>query len=198
MQIPNPILTREAWPLLTLAMAVATWMSYQEEWGWSVPLWLAVVWLIRLFRDPPRIVPQGAKAVLAPVDGRIVVIEPAQDPYLNRQSLKISVFMTIFNRHTNRSPVDGSVLQRWYKQSRNALHIRTQDNQDVTCVQIAGQMIQRVLCYVEKGKQLARGECYGFIRFGSRVDLYLPPETRVKVTLGDKVSASSTILAELP
>jgi phosphatidylserine decarboxylase len=109
--------------------------------------------------------------------------------------------------------VDGEVRRRWYnpgkfvnadldkastENERNALHIRAMTGQDVTCVQVAGLIARRILCYVEAGAQLVRGQRYGFIRFGSRVDLYLPTDVRVKVTIGDKVRATSTILAELP
>jgi phosphatidylserine decarboxylase len=121
--------------------------------------------------------------------------------------------MNVFNVHSNRSPVDGDVQQRWYnpgafvnaaldkastENERNALWIKTRDGQDVTCVQVAGLIARRILCYVDAGAKLARGERYGFIRFGSRVDLYLPPGTRAMVTVGDKVSATATVLAELP
>ena len=135
------------------------------------------------------------------------------DPWLDRNALKISVFMNVFNVHSNRSPVDGEVRARWYnpgsfvnadldkastENERNALHIRTAAGQDVTCVQVAGLIARRILCYVEAGATLARGQRYGFIRFGSRVDLYLPADVRVRVTIGDKVRATSTILAVLP
>jgi phosphatidylserine decarboxylase len=81
---------------------------------------------------------------------------------------------------------------------RNALHIRTAGGADVTCVQVAGLIARRILCYVEPGAALKKGQRYGFIRFGSRVDIYLPTDVRVKVAIGDKVQATSTILAELP
>ncbi|MEK7737964.1 MAG: phosphatidylserine decarboxylase, partial [Pseudomonadota bacterium] len=112
----------------------------------------------------------------------------------------------------NRSPVDGEVKQRWYhpgkfvnadldkastENERNALWLRTATGHEVTCVQVAGLIARRILCYVDAGDTLKRGQRYGFIRFGSRVDLYLPPESRIKVTIGDKVYASATILAEL-
>jgi phosphatidylserine decarboxylase len=109
--------------------------------------------------------------------------------------------------------VDGEVQRRWYnpgkfvnadldkastENERNALHIRSTTGHDVTCVQVAGLIARRILCYVEAGAKLARGQRYGFIRFGSRVDLYLPTDVRVRVAIGDKVRATSTILAELP
>jgi phosphatidylserine decarboxylase len=120
--------------------------------------------------------------------------------------------MNVFNVHSNRSPVDGEVREAWYnagsflnaaldkasvENERNALWLRADAGQDVTCVQIAGLIARRILCYVKAGDRLKRGERFGFIRFGSRVDLYLPGEARVKVELGQKVYAGSTIVAEL-
>jgi phosphatidylserine decarboxylase len=151
--------------------------------------------------------------VLAPADGRVVVVAKARDPYLDRDALKISVFMNVFNVHSNRSPVDGKVVNRWYypgsffnaaldkaslENERNALHIRTSAGDDVTCVQIAGLVARRILCYVDPGAELARGQRYGFIRFGSRVDVYLDPAAKPRVAVGDVASAAVTVLAELP
>ena len=167
---------------------------------------------MQFFRDPARVVPQKANAVLSPADGRIVVVEKAQDPYAGREALKISVFMNVFNVHSNRAPVDGAIQTVQYfpgkfinadldkasvENERNAMTITASNGQLVTCVQIAGLITRRILCYVKAGDSLTRGQRYGFIRFGSRVDLYLPLTATPKVTVGDKVSATETILAEL-
>lgn len=209
---PHPLIAREGWPFIGLALLATLLVEYFCGFGWSLPLWLLSLFCIQFFRDPARPIPAGAKDVLSPADGRIVAIEPVRDPYLDRDALKVSVFMNVFNVHSNRSPLDALVKQRWYnpgafvnaalakasvENERCALWLQTADGQDVTCVQVAGLVARRILCYVEAGAALARGQRYGFIRFGSRVDLYLPPGTRVKVTIGDKVSASSTVLAEL-
>lgn len=210
---PHPILAREGWPYCAFVLLVALAVSVWVGWLWALPLWLVLVFVLQFFRDPPRAVAGDTRAVLAPADGRIVAVSRAQDPYLNRPSLKVSVFMNVFNVHSNRSPVDGEVKQVWYhagsflnaaldkasmENERNALWMRTQHGADVTCVQIAGLIARRILCYVNAGATLQRGERFGFIRFGSRVDVYLPPDARVKVELGQKVYASSTLLAELP
>jgi phosphatidylserine decarboxylase len=209
---PHPIIAREGWPFLGGSVALALLVSFTTCWTWAIPFWVIAIFVLQFFRDPPREVPGDAKSVLSPADGRIVAIQPVRDPWLDRDALKISVFMNVFNVHSNRSPVDGEVKQRWYnpgkfvnadldkastENERNALHIRTAAGQDITCVQVAGLIARRILCYVEAGAQLVRGQRYGFIRFGSRVDLYLPTDVRVKVTIGDKVRATSTILAEL-
>jgi phosphatidylserine decarboxylase len=210
---PHPIIAREGWPFLGGAVAAAAFVHAVAGFGWALPLWIIALFVLQFFRDPPREVPGDAKSVLSPADGRIVAIEPVRDPWLERDALKVSVFMNVFNVHSNRSPVDGEVRQRWYhpgkfvnadldkastENERNALHIRTQGGHDITCVQVAGLIARRILCYVEAGTRLARGQRYGFIRFGSRVDLYLPTDVRVKVAIGDRVGATSTILAELP
>jgi phosphatidylserine decarboxylase len=212
-QYPHPIIAREGWPFLGISFGLALMVAVAGGLLWSWPLWLVFIFVLQFFRDPARPVPGDARSVLSPADGRIVAIEPTRDPWLDRDTLKISVFMNVFNVHSNRSPVDGEVRQRWYhrgafvnaalakasvENERNALHIRSTTGHDVTCVQVAGLVARRILCYVAEGAQLARGQRYGFIRFGSRVDLYLPVDVRVKVTIGDKVRATSTILAELP
>lgn len=211
---PHPIIAREGWPFLGGSVVLALLVTFGGGGlAWSIPFWLIALFVLQFFRDPPRAVPGDAKSVLSPADGRIVVIEPTQDPWLNRETLKISVFMNVFNVHSNRSPVDCEVVGRWYhpgkfvnadldkastENERNALHLRTAGGADITCVQVAGLIARRILCYVEPGIRLARGERYGFIRFGSRVDLYLPKSVRVKVAVGEKVRATTTILAELP
>ena len=209
---PHPIVAREGWPFLALSVAVAAVATYFFGW-WSLPLWIVALFILQFFRDPPREIPAGEGLVLCPADGRVLLVGEARDPFLNRDALKISVFMNVFDVHSNRSPVDALVQTVTYSagtfvnaaldkassdNERNALHLRTPSGTDVTCVQIAGLIARRILCYVKAGDRLARGERYGFIRFGSRVDVYLPPGSRPRVAIGDKVKASCTVLAELP
>ncbi|MDD5298646.1 MAG: phosphatidylserine decarboxylase [Rhodocyclaceae bacterium] len=213
MNYPHPIIAREGWPFLTISVAAALLVTWLFGWSMAAALWIIALFVLQFFRDPARPIPGNAKSVLSPADGRIVAVEKVRDTWLNRDALKVSVFMNVFNVHSNRSPVDGTVTQRWYnpgkfvnadldkastENERNALHIKASANgADVTCVQVAGLIARRILCYVEAGTPLTRGQRYGFIRFGSRVDVYLPLDSRVLVTIGEKVSASSTVLAEL-
>jgi phosphatidylserine decarboxylase len=208
---PYPIVAREGWPFVvasTAAALIATWFA---GW-WSLPLWLVAAFIVQFFRDPPRNAPGDARTVVAPADGRVIAVEHAMDPYLERPAVKVSVFMNVFNVHSNRSPVDGEVKKAWYsagsffnasfdkastENERNALWLRADAGADVTCVQIAGLVARRILCYVKAGDRLRRGDRFGFIRFGSRVDVYLPPASRVRVELGQAVAAASTVLAEL-
>jgi len=209
---PHPLIAREGWPFIAAGVAAALLAGGLAGWWWSVPLWLAVAFVVQFFRDPPRDIPGGERTVVSPADGRIVAVEKAEDPYLKRPATKVSVFMNVFNVHSNRSPVDGEVKQSWYdrgafvnaaldkasvENERSALWLKSDAGADVTCVQIAGLIARRILCYAKAGDRLRRGDRFGFIRFGSRVDVYLPGEARVKVALGEKVRAASTVLAEL-
>jgi len=210
---PHPIIAREGWPFIAIALIVAAGVHAYAGFGLALPLWLVVLFVVQFFRDPPREIPRDAKAVLAPADGRIVSVEKARDPYLERDSLKISVFMNVFNAHSNRSPVDGAVEKTWYfpgkffnadlskasaENERAVIYLRTPEGHDVTCVQVAGLIARRILCYAREGQSLARGERFGFIRFGSRVDVYLPPAATPRVSVGDKVYATETVLAIMP
>ena len=213
MSYPHPIIAREGWPYVGASLAAALLVHIWAGFWWALPLWLLALFVLQFFRDPPRTPPSDPKAVLSPADGRIVVVERAHDPYLDRPALKISVFMNVFNAHSNRSPVDGEVRETWYhsgrffnaslakssvENERAGLWLHTANGSDVTCVQVAGLIARRILNYARKGQQLARGERFGFIRFGSRVDLYLPLEALPKASVGDKVYATLSTLAVLP
>lgn len=208
---PHPIIAREGWPFLAISLALAVastvWCAL-----WSIPLWIIFVFVLQFFRDPAREIPQQEGIVLSPADGRVIKVERTQDPYGQREAILVSVFMNVFNVHSNRSPVDGTVQKVQYfpgkfvnadldkastDNERNAVVLTTNDGQTVTFVQVAGLIARRILCYIKVGDVLTRGQRYGFIRFGSRVDVYLPLTATVKVAIGDKVSATTTILAKL-
>ena len=185
-----------------------TWWSP----AWSILFWIIAIFVLQFFRDPARSGSTEPRAVISPADGRIVVVQETEDPYAKRKALKISVFMNVFNVHSNRSPVDGEVLMTQYfpgkffnaaldkaslENERNAMVLRTPAGHTVTAVQVAGLVAKRILCYTKQGESLYRGQRYGFIRFGSRVDVYLPLGSRPRVAIGDKVSATTTVLADL-
>ena len=210
---PHPIIAKEGWPFVAALLVASILVNWWAGFGWALPLWLATLFVLQFFRDPPRVVPPDPKAVLSPADGRIVAVERAEDPYLNREAVKFSVFMNVFNVHSNRSPVDGEIKDVWYfpgkfinaelakastENERSVLWIKTPAGADVTCVQVAGLIARRILCYVRAGQRLARGERFGFIRFGSRVDVYLPLGAAPRASVGDKVYATESVLALLP
>jgi phosphatidylserine decarboxylase len=209
---PHPVIAREGWPFLAASVVMALAVGFFAGWGWSIPIWLWTIFVLQFFRDPARNAPGAERTVVCPADGRIVAVERARDPYLDRDSTKVSVFMNVFNVHSNRSPVDGDVKQVRYnagkflnadldkaslENERNALWLRTAAGADITTVQVAGLSARRILRYVKAGDRLQKGQRFGFIRFGSRVDVYLPLGANVNVELGQKVYASETVVAEL-
>ncbi len=209
---PHPIIAKEGWLYLVVIGVLAFIVHRIGGLLWSWPLWLFFVFTLQFFRDPQRIVPLGKDLVISPADGRIVVVEKAHDPYANREALKISVFMNVFNVHSNRCAVSGLIKQVTYfpgkffnasidkastENERNAVVIDA-NGKIVTLVQIAGLVARRILCYIHVNDRVKRGERYGFIRFGSRVDVYLPLEAEPLVSVGEKVFATNTALARLP
>jgi phosphatidylserine decarboxylase len=212
MMYPHPIIAKEGWPYLALVGAVAFLVQVLGGLFWSWPFWIIFIFVLQFFRDPQRIAPMGKDLILSPADGRIVVVEVANDPYANREALKISVFMNVFNVHSNRSAVAGLVKAIQYfpgkfvnadldkastENERNAVVIEA-NSHTITLVQVAGLIARRILCYTHIGDRLKAGERYGFIRFGSRVDVYLPLSAEPLVSVGDKVYATNTALARLP
>jgi phosphatidylserine decarboxylase len=212
---PHPLLAREGWPFIAASVLLAFLGHWFGSWAWGLPLDGVAIFVIQFFRDPPRQVPSDADAVLSPADGRVIKVERTFDPYAQREALLISVFMNVFNVHSNRSSVDAVVRSLAYspgkffnasldkassENERNAVVLDAQiqgHTHTITLVQVAGLIARRILCYATVGQSLTKGERYGFIRFGSRVDVYLPIDATVKVSPGDKVMATSTILAKL-
>jgi len=212
MMYPHPLIAKEGWPYLAVLGVVTLLVHSLGGFTWSWPLWILFFFVLQFFRDPQRIAPLGRDLVLSPADGRIVVVEVTEDPYAKREALKISVFMNVFNVHSNRSAVHGLVKEIQYfpgkfvnadldkaslENERNAMVIDA-NGQTVTLVQVAGLIARRILCYVHVGDRLKAGERYGFIRFGSRVDVYLPLTAVPMVSVGDRVFATNTALARLP
>jgi phosphatidylserine decarboxylase len=211
MREAHPPIAKEGWPHVAIALALALAATWLLGW-WSLAVWLLPVFVLQFFRDPSRTVTAGAGAVVSAADGRVVFVGKARDPYLERDALKISVFMNVFNVHSNRTPVAGAVVRTWYhagsflnaaldkasaENERLAIHLRTQEGTDVTCVQIAGLIARRILCYVREGDRVSQGQRYGFIRFGSRVDVYLPVSVVPRVSVGERAVAGQSVIASL-
>ena len=206
----HPLIAREGWLFILIALGIAITASLSIGWIGIVLCWIVFLFVLQFFRDPVRTVPDVKNAVVSPAHGKVVAINETEDPYLKRPARKISVFMNVFSIHSNRAPVGGVVMKRWYypgrffnaaldkastQNERNAIWIQTAQGIDVVSVQIAGLIARRILCYVDRGDSISAGERYGFIRFGSRVDVYLPMEAEIKVQLGQWVQPASDVLA---
>jgi phosphatidylserine decarboxylase len=174
---------------------------------------LATIFSTYFFRDPERIVPEDKNAVVSPADGKVIRVEEVfDDRFLQQNVLRVSIFMNVFDVHVNRIPFAGTVQRISFKPGRfyaadkdkamlqneyNAAIIRTDSGQEYAVVQIAGLIARRIICWTEPGDQLKTGERFGLIRFGSRVDLYLPKNVDLTVKIGEKVRAGETVLGKL-
>jgi phosphatidylserine decarboxylase len=213
--IPKIRIRREGGPFILIFGIITLVFFYMAvSLGW-VGL-ILTVWCIYFFRDPDRVTPTDPKLVISPADGVIQMIAEASPPrelgMEDRPLKRVSVFMNVFDCHVNRSPVDGTILSFAYRpgkflnasldkaseeNERRAMRLKTPDGQELAVVQIAGLVARRIVCWAFDGQKLATGERYGMIRFGSRVDVYLPDDSRVLVVPGQRATAGETVLAEL-
>ncbi|HAO93474.1 MAG: phosphatidylserine decarboxylase [Deltaproteobacteria bacterium GWC2_56_8] len=207
MRIP---IAKEGAPFIAIALfcVIVVWLLG----GWRLEFVLVplAVFVIAFFRDPERAVPADIDSIVSPADGRVIKVERMRDErLLKTEAVKISVFMNVFNVHVNRSPAEGKVLDIIYNPGKffnasldkasllneqNALIMQAANGKRYAFNQIAGLIARRIVCRVKKGASLKKGERFGLIRFGSRVDVYLPTDCRVSVKVGDKVKAGSSIL----
>jgi phosphatidylserine decarboxylase len=165
------------------------------------------------FRDPDRVIPNHAGCVVSPADGKIISAGLIDNsPFFEGACMKISIFMSIFNVHVNRVPHEGRIKEVQYHpgkffsanfdkasahNERNAVYIETEGGKDICTVQVAGLIARRIICNVQKGDIVDKGQRFGLICFGSRLDVYLPPEMLLKVAVGDKVKAGASVLGDL-
>ncbi len=170
--------------------------------------------IVYFFRDPDRIVPNSVDTVVSPADGRVIAVEPVvTTPYYDGECKKVSIFMSVFNVHVNRIPHEGTIDSIRYfpgkfiaasrdkassDNERNAVFIETDQGKKITAVQIAGLIARRIICTVQSGDVVRRGQRLGMICFGSRVDLYLPGDTVIEVASGDRVKAGASTIGILP
>ena len=184
--------------------------------GWvPVAIGAAVltVFVSWFFRNPPRVIPQGHGLVVSPGDGKVLAVEEEFEPrYLKERAVRISIFLNVFDVHINRIPCDGIIEDVQYqpglflvaskphatlKNEQNAVMIKTVEGAKVLCVQVAGLIARRIIWWVNPKDRAVRGERYGLIRFGSRMDTYVPLGTAISVSVGDRVKGGETILGEL-
>lgn len=210
---------REGYPFiaysvgLTVLLSVAAWKLCSTVLLIPALLSLLVtLFVLYFFRNPERSTPADQAAVIAPADGTVIVVERVPETPLGVEALKISIFMSVFNVHVNRVPFDGKVIDTFHhrgkffdardgrascENERNGIVLEVAGGVRIAFVQIAGLVARRIISYPRIGDLLVRGERYGLIRFGSRVDVYLPPGVEPHVKLGDSTVAGETILARL-
>ena len=203
-------MAKEGIPFLILPLLLAV-LAFGM--GWSTLAFLAALaalFIAFFFRNPRRNIPAQQNAILSPADGKIIYVgEWTEERFQKQRALKVSIFMSIFDVHLNRAPVAGRVLERNYHPGRflvasrekssllneqNALILETEDRFKILVVQIAGFIARRIVCYADTGDTVKQGEIFGLIRFGSRVDLYLPPEVKPLVSTGQHVKGGESII----
>ena len=202
----------EGWPFI-IPLAIVTALLFALGWKNTAVVSLALtLFVLYFFRDPERTVPQGAGAVVSPADGRVIVVKDIFEPtYLKQEVKQISIFLSVFNVHVNRSPISGTVETVKYNPGK--FHVASVDkasldNEQTAMVisdgkhkvlvkQIAGLIARRIVCYAKPGDAIRTGERYGLIRFGSRVDIFLPKDADLKVKVGDRVTGARDIIAVL-
>ena len=214
MKEPKIPVAREGYPFIAFA-AFATLVFALLEYGFIAVIFLLLtVFILYFFRDPERIAPDAEDAVVSPADGKVILVEKIfDDRFVNEHVYKISIFMSIFDVHVNRLPFPGKVEKIQYTpgsfyaantdqgglaNEHCAVILSTAKNFSYAVVQVAGLIARRIVCWVEKGDSVERGKSFGIIRFGSRVDLYLPQQMQLEVSSGQRVRAGETVIGYIP
>lgn len=207
---PSIGLSLEGLPFIFFTAIATLTFALLDCWFMATVLLVALFFVLNFFRDPERVIPQEPGVAVSPADGKVIKVETMRDPMTGEDRTAICVFMNVFNVHVNRMPVAGRIARIAYfggkflnasfdkastDNERNSLLIEDGDGRSWTMVQIAGLIARRIICWGEEGDSLGRGQRFGLIKFGSRVDLYLPAEYEPIVRIGDKVFAGQSILA---
>jgi len=209
----DSIIARGGYPFIILSLVTTVFIAFFGI-GWLTILFTFITFFITwFFRNPERYFQEEEKVLISPADGRIIKIEDVEvNGTISGKFKKISIFMNIFNVHVNRAPYAGEIEAINYHEGkffsanldkasldneRNEIMIRTEDGRSLWMVQIAGLIARRIICWVNVGNIVKKGERIGLIRFGSRVDVYLPLDSRISVKLRDKVKAGETVLGYL-
>ena len=214
MKEPQIPVAREGYPFILFAAFVSLIAALLEYEFFAVISLVLTGFVLYFFRDPDRVIPEAEDAVVSPADGKVILVEKMfDDRFVNEHVYKISIFMSVFDVHVNRLPFTGQVEKIQYMpgsfyaantdqgglaNEHCAVMLSTPKNFRYAVVQIAGLVARRIVCWAEKGDMLERGGRYGLIRFGSRVDLYLPQQLQVEIRTGQRVRAGETIIGFMP
>lgn len=204
-------IAREGWPFILVFWALLAGLVLLH-WWWAAAVWaLVCLWVVAFFRDPVRSGPRGPRYVIAPADGLVVSIVEVEEPsFLHGRARRVAIFMNVFNVHVNRYPADGIVAYRHYNPGRflNAADEKASLENEQSSIgldtpngrllvrQIAGLIARRIVTDHDRGATVHQGDRLGLIRFGSRVDLFLPLAATVRVRVGEKTTAGTTVVAE--
>ncbi len=204
---------KAGYPFIFMAAFVTAVFALLELTIPAVTGLVVTLCICAFFRDPDRVIPRKDAAVVSPADGKVIFADTVEEnPFLDGPCKKISIFMTVFNVHVNRVPFSGTVKEILYhpgkfvsanldkasaSNERNAVIMETDSGRQYCFVQIAGLVARRIICRIQAGDTVERGQRFGMICFGSRLDIYLPPDTPIEAKIGDKVSAGTSILAYL-
>lgn len=197
-----PLIAREGWLGIFLVGGAAAAVHFEFGWVWSLPLWVFVLALLFMFRDPVRDVSATPLAVVSPADGRIETIETVRDPYIDRDAQRITIRMHPYGVFSTRSPAEGRMLEprRATADGQALPHgvwLQTDEGDDLVIVMNRGPLRNAPRCYVRFGERVGQGQRCGFITLGSTIDIYLPGNSRVKVHAGDRVHAGADVIAQL-
>jgi phosphatidylserine decarboxylase len=219
MRNTNTPIAAEGYPFIIgflIVTVIFASLSHFLHPGFVVPSILCLILSIFttfFFRNPERTVPANDQVVVAPADGVVIFLGQVVEPHTGIEMEKISIFMSVFNVHVNRAPISGKVVDSFYTKGKfydvrheratfeneqQGLVIETAPGQRLVVVQVAGLIARRIVCYAKVGDRLTKGRRYGLIRFGSRLDVYLPVGSRIKVEMGRKTVAGETVLGILP
>lgn len=213
MKKPKIPVAGEGLPFIAFSAFVTVVFAMLDYDILAMSFMMLTAFVLYFFRDPSRIDPCEEDAFVSPADGKVILVEKVYDDrFVNEHVYKVSIFMNVFNVHVNRTPFAGKVESIKYSPGRFysantergalenefcAVTMVTESDQRFAFVQVAGLIARRIVCWAEKGDALTRGQRFGLIRFGSRVDLYLPLKTQLEVSPGQKVSAGETVLGYL-
>jgi phosphatidylserine decarboxylase len=204
-------LAPEGYPFIAVFLGLTVLVAFFTPWGALLPLVLTL-FMLYFFRDPERTAPGGGDIFVSPADGKVILIEKVfEEKFLKSEALEVSIFMSPLNVHVNRAPCDGaveSVVHTPGKFLSAFKHEASLQNENIAMLmntkygkvlvrQVAGFLARRAVCRVNPGASLVKGERYGIIKFSSRLDIYLPVNTKIKVKLGDRVKAGESVIGEL-
>lgn len=201
---------REGYYMAGSLLALAVVVSSISRWLGRI-FYLATAFTLYFFRDPERVIPEGECLIVSPADGKVVGIDSVEHvPFIDGPAKRVSIFLSVFDVHINRSPIKGKIAYRHYspgeflaafepkasiKNEQNAVGIEDSDGYRILVKQIAGLIARRILCWKNPGDHIGAGERFGLIRFGSRTEIYMPLDARIEVKLGQRVQGGASVIA---